>query len=689
MERKLYSKKEAEEMFPVEDVRRDTEETSLNESGMLRGDITEDEGTDVEEEDDNEDEDEDEGIPDAQQATANVKFEKITKENLKEIYNDENFKSEVDKVFPNDTSVIYKCSGVSELLNDAGIDKKFNEVFLAYKHKLFYRSIKIVCAAYFTTSKIIIASRLHEKHMDSEELSSKNIQQELKNNMIETLNKYIDVDNEINKIEISNIEEDKLNKIFKNKLNEILAPKKLNEKKNADDSTVYKQFVISDKSINQDIDKYIIKFSVNFNIIYNKNTDSIYYSINTDFDKNSIQKYTGVADVEVNEATGAPAAAAVTLTKDADEQRMQEEQRIQDDKEEQEEQRIQEDKRMQEEQRMQEDKRMQEEQRMQDDKEEQKIQEEQRIQNDKEEQEEQEEQRIQEDKRMQDDKEEQEEQRIQEDKRMQDDKEEQEEQRIQDEQGIQEEGEDEEEEEDDNEYEDVDVEEDYSDDEEEIAPEIAPEEASKQAERAKAETKAADKQAADLENRADKAVEKAKEAVTEAIRAEAKGAGAEKVVAEAKNAVAEAKKAVTEAKKAKKITEAKTRLAEIKAEKVENNKTTNLKIAINEAGKAKNAVAEANKAVNNAETKVKAAEKVVNKTRKNLIQFFKNIKMESSINLIQNTGTMGGKKRKLTRKELNTMSLNKLKHLHKVNKIKMNKNRTIKALINNYIKNYK
>ena len=588
MERKV-----AEEMFPVEDVRRDTEETSLNESGMLRGDITEDEGTDVDEEDDNEDEDEDEGIPDAQQATANVKFEKITKENLKEIYNDENFKSEVDKVFPNDTSVIYKCSGVSELLNDAGIDKKFNEVFLAYKHKLFYRSIKIVCAAYFTTSKIIIASRLHEKHMDSEELSSKNIQQELKNNMIETLNKYIDVDNEINKIEISNIEEDKLNKIFKNKLNEILAPKKLNEKKNADDSTVYKQFVISDKSINQDIDKYIIKFSVNFNIIYNKNTDSIYYSINTDFDKNSIQKYTGVADVEVNEATGAPAAAAVTLTKDADEQG------------------------------------------------------------------------------------------IQEDKRMQDDKEEQEEQ------GIQEEGEDEEEEEDDNKYEDVDVEEDYSDDEEEIAPEIAPEEASKQAERAKAETKAADKQAADLENRADKAVEKAKEAVKEAIRAEAKGAGAEKVVAEAKNAVAEAKKAVTEAKKAKKITEAKTRLAEIKAEKVENNKTTNLKIAINEAGKAKNAVAEANKAVNNAETKVKAAEKVVNKTRKNLIQFFKNIKMESSINLIQNTGTMGGKKRKLTRKELNTMSLNKLKHLHKVNKIKMNKNRTIKALINNYIKNYK
>ena len=35
------------------------------------------------------------------------------------------------------------------------------------------------------------------------------------------------------------------------------------------------------------------------------------------------------------------------------------------------------------------------------------------------------------------------------------------------------------------------------------------------------------------------------------------------------------------------------------------------------------------------------------------------------------------------------MTLTELKQLHKVNKIKMNNNRTIKALINNYIKNYK
>lgn len=49
----------------------------------------------------------------------------------------------------------------------------------------------------------------------------------------------------------------------------------------------------------------------------------------------------------------------------------------------------------------------------------------------------------------------------------------------------------------------------------------------------------------------------------------------------------------------------------------------------------------------------------------------------------------GGNKKKLKRKELNTMSLTELKQLHKISGIKMNNNRTIKALINNYIKNYK
>jgi len=44
---------------------------------------------------------------------------------------------------------------------------------------------------------------------------------------------------------------------------------------------------------------------------------------------------------------------------------------------------------------------------------------------------------------------------------------------------------------------------------------------------------------------------------------------------------------------------------------------------------------------------------------------------------------------KLKRKELNKMSINELKELHKSNGIKMNSCRTVNALINNYIKNYK
>ena len=49
----------------------------------------------------------------------------------------------------------------------------------------------------------------------------------------------------------------------------------------------------------------------------------------------------------------------------------------------------------------------------------------------------------------------------------------------------------------------------------------------------------------------------------------------------------------------------------------------------------------------------------------------------------------GGYRRKLKRRELNTMSLNELKQLHRINGIKMNSNKTVNALINNYIKNYK
>jgi hypothetical protein len=57
-------------------------------------------------------------------------------------------------------------------------------------------------------------------------------------------------------------------------------------------------------------------------------------------------------------------------------------------------------------------------------------------------------------------------------------------------------------------------------------------------------------------------------------------------------------------------------------------------------------------------------------------------------NEINSLNTMdGGYKRKLKRKELNTLSLAELKQLHKSNSIKMNNNRNKIGLINNYIKN--
>lgn len=50
-------------------------------------------------------------------------------------------------------------------------------------------------------------------------------------------------------------------------------------------------------------------------------------------------------------------------------------------------------------------------------------------------------------------------------------------------------------------------------------------------------------------------------------------------------------------------------------------------------------------------------------------------------------GSTGGN-RKLKRRELNTMSLNELKQLHRNNGINMNSNKTVNALINNYIKHH-
>ena len=117
----------------------------------------------------------------------------------------------------------------------------------------------------------------------------------------------------------------------------------------------------------------------------------------------------------------------------------------------------------------------------------------------------------------------------------------------------------------------------------------------------------------------------------------------------------------------------------------------------------KEAVNAAEEAVKKAEEAVKEAEEAVNAVEKAV----KEAEEEATVTGVEKkvtydsmgrpviadgagrqSGGVGGK-RKLTRKQLNIMTLTELKQLHKVNKIKMNNNRTIKALINNYIKNYK
>ena len=74
---------------------------------------------------------------------------------------------------------------------------------------------------------------------------------------------------------------------------------------------------------------------------------------------------------------------------------------------------------------------------------------------------------------------------------------------------------------------------------------------------------------------------------------------------------------------------------------------------------------------------------------KDLINFTETKMVKSSGTSTRGSGGHGGYNKKLKRKELNTMSLNELKQLHRNNGIKMNGNKTFNALINNYIKNYK
>ena len=252
----------------------------------------------------------------AEEGTLDVAIEIITIENLKEKYKSNKSNkiiiNEVNNVFSNATK-IYKYTNVKNLLNEVKINNEFNEVFPAKKvienniyvygsNKQAFgiprilgtyrlgtdRSIKIVCSAYFITNKIIIASRLHEKHIDDEKKLEQSGGVQKKDNMMNILNRYIDGTNKLN-----NIEDNVLTDDFKNELNDILALKNEDKIEFAKNSTVYQEIVINDNSITTDIDKYFIKFYVNFNIIYDKKKDSIYYSINTEEFNTKIKRYTG------------------------------------------------------------------------------------------------------------------------------------------------------------------------------------------------------------------------------------------------------------------------------------------------------------------------------------------------------------------------------------------------------------
>lgn len=292
----------------------------------------------------------------APQLQQKLTLSKIKKDDLKNIYLNKNINNIVDSVFPDNTTVIYQCDKLSNLLEQSNIIKTFdtifpnekenidnNEIYVYYKSNNSYsffkknKSIKIVCAAYFiiesnNINKIVIASRLHEKHVDDKKeskqggktepirrgrtLNFKRIKKinardhKTKKDKLDNLDKKkIIMTNILNYINDNyynhnNINADSLTDDFKNKLNEILAPKKSKEEKFDKKSTSYHEIFIENDSIFQDINRFFIKFSVNFNIIYDKKRDTIYYSKNTeDFDKKHIKKYDN--QIYIQESTDA------------------------------------------------------------------------------------------------------------------------------------------------------------------------------------------------------------------------------------------------------------------------------------------------------------------------------------------------------------------------------------------------
>ena len=82
----------------------------------------------------------------------------------------------------------------------------------------------------------------------------------------------------------------------------------------------------------------------------------------------------------------------------------------------------------------------------------------------------------------------------------------------------------------------------------------------------------------------------------------------------------------------------------------------------------------------------KQLQALINSLNTDFNSFLSNIRTRNRVNL-DDLEIRGGYKKKLKRKELNTLSLAELKQLHRSNGIKMNNNRNKIGLINNYIKN--
>ena len=240
----------------------------------------------------------------------------IAKKNaLKKIYKKEAiFKSEVDKVFPKDDTIIYECTNVKKLLSENGINAKFNKVFLArepaikigtnenavhvYRDEIGVamnrkqnRSIIIVCTACVIEEandyKIVIASRLDTRHSEDEKTMKGGSKEANK------IFNYIEKKLNDNVKSATVLNEGDLDPSFINIMSDPLI-----SKRNTEFKSEFIEYTVNKEDVDVDITsltfKKIIKFKVTFLIIYDENEDKIYYS--RTFDQNTIHTLSDTFD---------------------------------------------------------------------------------------------------------------------------------------------------------------------------------------------------------------------------------------------------------------------------------------------------------------------------------------------------------------------------------------------------------